>query len=164
MPRVCTICRHESREAIDQALLAGEPLRNIAKRYGTSPTALHRHKAGDLPKVIVRAKEAGEVLHGEKLLDQVRSLIRKAEGILDRAENDRTALAAIRELRETIMLLGKMTGELQAPPAEVEHRPMFQIAGGASVVVNVIRRSVDPPQAEDRQPMSRLIALEEDSP
>jgi|SoiMetStandDraft_2_1073263.scaffolds.fasta_scaffold11612_5 hypothetical protein len=44
MPRPCSICTHPQRQAIDQALTAGEALRNMAPRFGTSVTALHRHK------------------------------------------------------------------------------------------------------------------------
>ena len=44
MPRPCSICLHPERQAMDQALAAKEPYRNIAERYGTSPPALHRHQ------------------------------------------------------------------------------------------------------------------------
>ena len=44
MPRPCSICIHPQRQAIDAALTAGEALRNMAPRFGTSVTALHRHK------------------------------------------------------------------------------------------------------------------------
>jgi hypothetical protein len=67
MPRTCTVCRHNQREAIEQALLAGEPLRNIAKRYGTSATALHRHRHDHLPAALTRANERAT----EKAEDQL---------------------------------------------------------------------------------------------
>jgi hypothetical protein len=44
MPRPCSLCQHPEREAIDQALAAKEPYRDIAARFGTSPAALHRHQ------------------------------------------------------------------------------------------------------------------------
>ena len=44
MPRGCSICQHPQRPVIDAALAAGEALRNIRQRCGTSTTALHRHK------------------------------------------------------------------------------------------------------------------------
>src|SRR5712691_3644271 len=44
MPRRCTICDHPQHHAIDHALVAAEAFRNISKRFGTSTTALHRHK------------------------------------------------------------------------------------------------------------------------
>jgi len=44
MPRPCPICQHPEREAIDQALAAQEPYREIAERFRTSLATLHRHK------------------------------------------------------------------------------------------------------------------------
>lgn len=44
MGRPCTICEHDDRGAIDRALVAGEPFRQIAARSGTSATSLVRHK------------------------------------------------------------------------------------------------------------------------
>ncbi len=44
MGRLCTICAHADREEIEAALEAGQPLRGIAAEYGTSKTALHRHR------------------------------------------------------------------------------------------------------------------------
>jgi hypothetical protein len=55
MPRVCTICTHPKRVAIDRALLEGEPFRNIAERFGTSTTSLTRHKADHLSERMVKA-------------------------------------------------------------------------------------------------------------
>jgi len=57
MPRPCSICRHPERQAIDQALAAKEPYRNIAERFETSPAALHRHQQ-------TRAQPPGAVLLG----------------------------------------------------------------------------------------------------
>lgn len=42
----CSVCRHENRTAIDRALIAGAPLREIALDYGPSRSAVHRHRAG----------------------------------------------------------------------------------------------------------------------
>ncbi len=43
MGRSCTICIHPAYGAIDAAMEAGQPLREIAARYNISNTALHRH-------------------------------------------------------------------------------------------------------------------------
>ncbi len=43
MGRSCTICMHPAYDAIDAALEAGQPLREIAAIYCMSKTALHRH-------------------------------------------------------------------------------------------------------------------------
>ena len=151
MARTCGICRHESRGAIDAALVGGTSLRDVAGQYGVSRSALHRHRIGDLPRAIVRAKEAEEVLHGEKLLDQVRHLIGKANGILDRAENDRTALMAIREVRGTLELLARITGQLNAPIPESAPAPLFALPPGSEIAI-----AVRPPREGTQHSSSRV--------
>jgi len=44
MPRACSICTHRQRAEIEIALASGASFRNVAGRYGTSATALHRHR------------------------------------------------------------------------------------------------------------------------
>lgn len=57
MPRACSICHHLQRHAIDEALTAGEAFRNIAQRFGTSVTALHRHKHEHLMGRLAHAQQ-----------------------------------------------------------------------------------------------------------
>lgn len=45
MGRSCSVCADPGRQAVDEALLAGEPYRNIAQRSGISLGALSRHRA-----------------------------------------------------------------------------------------------------------------------
>ena len=123
---------------MDAALVAGESLRSIAERFGTSATALHRHKGEHVSRALVRAAEARELDRDGKLLDQVKDLIGSAQSILAGAEaraDHRTALAAIREVRGTLELLGKITGELTPPPSEQERVPLFHLPPGTSVAV-----------------------------
>src|SRR5687767_1669532 len=119
MPRQCGPCLHPERQAIDSALVAGEPYRNIAERFGTSTTALHRHKGEHLPVTLTLAHDAAEVANADDLLGQVRHLQTRALAILDRAEADgqlMPAPAAIRECRGCLELLGKLMGELSDAP------------------------------------------------
>jgi hypothetical protein len=44
MPRVCTICTHPARAAIDGGLVAGQSLREISREYALSKSAVDRHK------------------------------------------------------------------------------------------------------------------------
>jgi hypothetical protein len=44
MPRMCSICHHVDRLAVEGALHAGTPLRTIAVRWSVSKTALLRHR------------------------------------------------------------------------------------------------------------------------
>ena len=54
MPRRCTICDHPNREAIDQGLIAGQALRDIAGHFSLSKSALARHKESHAPPVLTK--------------------------------------------------------------------------------------------------------------
>ena len=73
--RTCLTCRNEAREAIDKALVAGEPLRDIAGRTGLSKSSLDRHKKDHLSNTLVAAAQSRDLAHGSKLLDQVQGLV-----------------------------------------------------------------------------------------
>lgn len=73
MARPCTVCRHPERAAIDKALVAGEPFRNLAERFGTSATALHRHKQDHLPALLAKGKQAEERVRSDELNAQARA-------------------------------------------------------------------------------------------
>lgn len=119
MPRRCSICDHTERVEIDLALVGGEPYRSIAKRYEASESAMYRHKAEHLPEKLSRAQDAAEVAEADDLLGKVKELQGRTESILEAAERHgelRTALAAIREARGNLELLGKLAGELDERP------------------------------------------------
>lgn len=119
MPRVCTICTHAERPAIDMMLVNGTAFRNIAERFGTSATALTRHKSSHLPTTLAKAQEAEEVANADSLLDQIRSLQTATLRILKKAEEAGKfvpAIMAIKEARGNLELLAKMLGELDERP------------------------------------------------
>jgi hypothetical protein len=95
MPRACSICTHPKRAEIDKALVAGTPLRNVAERFETSATALHRHKATHLVDVIVRAERQ----HAVKVERQVA----KRE-----AQKDDDALDVMTELKRLFARMNKL--------------------------------------------------------
>jgi transposase-like protein len=116
MPRQCTICGQAEREAIDSALVAGEPYRNIAERFGTSATALVRHKTDHIPASLSKAKYAEETTHADSLLEQLLSLNRETLAILKQAragDDNELALKAIARAEKQIELQAKLLGELQ---------------------------------------------------
>ncbi len=124
MPRRCTICDHAQRAEIDQALVRGATLWEIAGNFGISKSAVHRHAESHIPEVLKHALRAEEAAHGDALLGQVLDLRDRALGVLDKAESaedHRTALAAIREARATVELLAKLVGEL-------DERPVINVA------------------------------------
>jgi len=119
MPRRCTVCSHPEVEAINKALVVGEPYRSIAKRYEASESAMYRHQENHIPTTLAKANEAEEVAQADDLLGQVQDLQARTLAILEAAEETRehrTALAAIREARSNLELLAKLLGELDQRP------------------------------------------------
>lgn len=107
LPRACTVCSHPMREHIEEDLIRGAPLRNIAEQYGLSVTALHRHKGSHLPELLLKAREEEESELAESIYEQVEALRRRTLAILERAEREgalKTALQAVRELRGILAL------------------------------------------------------------
>ncbi len=120
--QTCSACTHSKRAEIDSALVAGVPsLRNIAKQFGLSVSALFRHK-DHLAQALTLAKEAGEIAHADTLLARVKEVISKAEVIADRALEAKEFSAAARgiaEIRQCLELLGELSGALQHGAAAV---------------------------------------------
>jgi hypothetical protein len=54
MPRLCTICTHAARTAIDDGLVAGVSLRQISGQYRLSKRAVDRHKDNHFPAAPVQ--------------------------------------------------------------------------------------------------------------
>jgi hypothetical protein len=110
--------------------VGGEPFRHIASQFGTSTTALQRHKADHLPAAVATAHEAESVARADDLLEQLQALRNKAMALLLKAEaagDYRTALAGIREARACIETLLEVEGEL-------DRRPQFNVTISAEWV------------------------------
>ena len=110
MPRTCVACSHPERAAIDNALAAGQPFRDIAGRFSLSRSGLHRHK-DHVAQAIVKAGERREERLGDNLLDEMRRVQRKAWELLAKTESEgdhRGAIVALREVRECLETLGAM--------------------------------------------------------
>jgi len=119
VPRVCSICVHDGRAAIDAALVAGTALRDVARQHAVSKDALFRHRSDHIPARLAKAQDAAEVAQADDLLREVRALRGKAYSLLLKAEaagDIRTALAGIREARGCLELLAKLLGELDERP------------------------------------------------
>jgi hypothetical protein len=127
MPRRCTVCAHPKVEAIDMALIAGEPYRSVANRYESlSQASVQRHSENHLPATLAQAKDAEMVAHADDLLEQVRDLQVRTFAILEAAEaseQHRTALSAIKEARANLELIGEITKELDRGTIKLELSP-----------------------------------------
>lgn len=115
MPRTCSICSHEQRAEIDAELIAETPLRNIAERFGTSSTTLHRHRQEHLPSKMVKAKEAEEEVEATDLLSRLRALNEETRDVLRAAKKSDAhglRLQAIQRLERQLELEARLLGEL----------------------------------------------------
>ena len=114
MGRVCTICSHEQRFAIEELLATRQSTyRGIARKYGVSEDAVSRHvKAGHVSQLLALAADAERAARADTLLDRLEALQSQTLAILDAPEDQRTALAAIAQARRNLELIGEVTKEL----------------------------------------------------
>ena len=121
MPRVCTVCTHTERQRIDEALVTGTSFRKIAERFGTSTTALYRHKQDHVPGHLAKAQAAEEVAQADDLLARLLLLNQETLAILREArtgheKDNELALKAIARAEKQLELQGKLVGKLQDHP------------------------------------------------
>jgi transposase len=129
MPRTCTICTHEQRREIDRAVVSGESYRGIARHFAVSEDAIERHKKAHLSAQVVKAAERREERRADSWVDQIEALLSRAKALLDEVFPEkrqdgqkiqpRDVAAALREMRETLLLMGRMTGQLKGDGATV---------------------------------------------
>ncbi len=115
MPRTCRACASPERVAIDKAIVAGEPLRDISRRVSISKDGLARHRS-HVSTAIVKAEERREERLGDSLLDEMRRVQRKAWELLAKMENEgdhRGSVVALREVRECMESLDAMLAKAQ---------------------------------------------------
>lgn len=136
MPPVCSLCRHAEREAIDEALIRGkDSLRNVAKRYGTSPASLLRHR-GHIPGTLALAHEAAEATKADTLLERTRSLEEDARRLLKKAEAEsdyRCAIAAVKTALDVVALLHKVAAEARERESNLLDSPEWEQLRGTIV-------------------------------
>ena len=126
MPRHCSICRHEAREAIDQALVGTASIRDIAALYRVSQDALSRHKADHLPLTVAKAEATrqveqarGVVEHGLDVVAQLRAINSVTLHVLKEARerhDGELALKAVDRVQRQIELQAKLLGDLDERP------------------------------------------------
>lgn len=111
MPRICTICNHTARGAIDKAIVSQAPNRQIASLHGVSEAAIRRHARSHLPKTLVKAAQVEAVANADDLLDQAQRFQREALGVLEVAKADGNlggVLQAIDRLHKGVALLATL--------------------------------------------------------
>ncbi len=119
MPRQCSVCAHASLHAINTALVAGGSLRDIAGQFGLSKSAVERHQAEHLPKLLTQAKAEEGVAHALDVLQQLKTINAAALTVLRDARTAKDgdlALKAIDRIHRQIELQAKLLGDLDERP------------------------------------------------
>jgi hypothetical protein len=116
--RVCTICTHQSRDALDRLILRGEQLNAVARRFSVSPDAVFRHRK-HMQRVMATAASAvarNQVEYGSSLLAEVARIRADAERLQLEHENRRDlrgALKAIETRLSIVELEARFTGQIE---------------------------------------------------
>jgi len=120
MPRVCSICTHPQRVAIDRALTEmSDSNRRIASQYDVSERAIRDHKANHLKVRMLKAvekREDADIRTAIDVVGQLKAINGAALSVLKSARdaNDGDlALKAIDRIQRQIELQAKLIGELQ---------------------------------------------------
>ena len=120
MPQTCSVCIHPQRAEIEKALVAGEPLREIAGRCpGSRPvsrSALHRHKQEHLPAHLAKAHEEESIGQAIDVVRQLKAINVACLEILQSSRADKKhaiSLKAVDRIHRQIELQAKLLGELQ---------------------------------------------------
>lgn len=178
MARTCSICSHEQRAEIERALAVGQPYRNVAEHFGTSSSALFRHKRDHLAPHLARALEeatgaraadlvreregrrADEIGHALDVVRQLQAINAACLEILQKSRasgKDSISLGAVDRIHRQIELQARLLGELQdGQTVNVAILPEWH--GLRQVVVDALG-----PYPEARQAVVRALQSAPDS-
>jgi hypothetical protein len=157
MPRVCTICHHPERIAIEGSTMAGTSIRSTAKSFGVSSFALQRHLQHVAAVVAKRAQseeiqtEAAGSLRGriEQIIVDSRRIMKAAE----KKNQFSAALQGVRTQLSCLEVIGKLTGELQQGAGEI----VPGVAGSASAAAASVTVNLPAPPARNPADLVKLL-------
>lgn len=154
MAMTCTVCLHPQRNAIESlASLGTESERRIAKQFGLTAAAVHRHKVAHISKRLTKAVARAEVKAADEFLDSVRAAMLSGAtgaqqglaraGEIDAATAYRSAPAFLAQQLRAAELLGQATGRLTP-----------QTAGGVNIALQIVMPRV----VDESQPAIEVTA------
>jgi len=151
MGRVCSVCAFPGVEEVNRALVAGEAQRAVARRFGLSRHAVHRHANNHLPAVMLQGQAEREHSAAEDLaahLEDLRNQAQEIKGLALKAGDLRCGLQAIRELARLLELRLRWLGLLRDGEAQPVTIYLPEVDAEAPVVERVSVEAVRPDVAE----------------
>jgi hypothetical protein len=110
--RPCETCRHPERHAIDLAIIAGQSKRDIAQRFGLSPSSVQRHRDNCVPNDLVQAQLSRNIDRADYLLARSCALELEAKAIGEEARNSHKPGVALNAIGEQRRILAMQSGQL----------------------------------------------------
>lgn len=120
MARLCTICFHPERAAIESAIVTGESYRHIASQYNVGYKSVERHIAEHIRNSVEQSQVAVEEARGLDVVKQLKDINEISRAILKEARDDKdndTALKAIDRISKQLELQAKLLGDIDRPVA-----------------------------------------------
>ena len=155
MARPCSACGDSRRPELDAALARGDSLRDMAGRFGTSKSALARHRP-HIQKALVKAVERRQENQGESLLAKVERLEADARRLGEAAEASgdvRAALGAVKAALDVVTLMREMKPDRSSPEEWREAIERLAALSDDEFDEELIRRGC-PPDVLKRHPLA----------
>jgi transposase-like protein len=126
----CSVCSHPQYAAIEDAIQKGGSVRELAKRFGLSPAAVHRHQHhGTQAKTRINI---GQIAHID---EEIKKLIR-AQNRAKKKRDTAGALAVARELRNWFVLRSKAeVAASAAQPEQSEQMSRTEAVGMSKLII-----------------------------
>jgi len=162
----CLVCMHKERRAIEKAILTGETLGNISKKFGPSAPTLCRHKA-HVAQVMALASQKRGVAFGESLLQKLDRMELDFVRLSQRAEllgELPSAIVALREVRETLKFIHEMQQSMHATADNCVEVKIIHIGGDSShpLEAQVSPQKAEPPVRGYPEPAPRVRLYDPD--
>ena len=82
MGRKCSVCGSREIEKINQLIVVGVPIREIAGQYRLGKNAIFRHKKDHIPELLAKA-EKGEILKANKIIEEIERIYNRVNKLFN---------------------------------------------------------------------------------
>ena len=118
MAGYCRTCTSEDKAAIEALIVSGRSLSAVGRQFSMDRDALRRHRDRHMSMALtaLRAEQGTAVQIETTARDRVEGLVSKLEALVNRTHDEKREsmlLGASRELRASIELLARLSGELR---------------------------------------------------